>query len=394
MGRLLVAGGGIGGLAAALALSRKGFEVSLFERASALSEVGAGLQLSPNAARILRELGVEACLDPVLGRPEALVIRSSGGRVILEMPLGDAAERRWGAPSWVAHRGDLLAALADAARAEPNITLTLGARVTACAESDGAISATIVRGDGTHAREDGDILIAADGVHSTLRRQFLGDGPARYTGRCAFRAMIPIDEVPGALRRNATGLWLGPRGHLVHYPLRGGAIVNLVAVAADRRSPEEGWDHAAGREEVLERFADFSEDARALLGVPQTWRRWALFDRAPEQRWPAGRTILLGDAAHPMPPFLAQGASMAIEDAAVLARCLGEADVPRALERYRAARLPRVARVQREAARNAIAFHLPGPFALARDLAMRVIGAEGFAARYDWLYGWRDSQGR
>jgi salicylate hydroxylase len=385
---ILVAGAGIGGLAAALALARRGFDVRVFERASALSEVGAGLQLSPNAARILRGLGVDAFLDPALGRPEALVVHGASGKVLVEMPLGDAAEQRWGAPSWVAHRADLQAALFDAVSVAPNVVVTLGARATDCTETDDAVSLHVTSDDDAPSNESGALLVAADGVHSSLRRKLLGDGPPTYTGLTAFRAVVPVDAVPGALRRNVTGLWMGPGAHLVHYPLRGGALVNIVAIALDPRPNETALDASAGRDEVARHFAGFGDSARALIGVPESYRRWPLYDRPPEERWPDGRIALLGDAAHPMPPFLAQGAAMSIEDAAVLARCLGEVPVAEALARYRAERLPRVARVQREAARNSLVFHLSGPFALARDMALRLMGADGFAARYDWLYGW------
>ena len=382
---LLIAGAGIGGLTAALALARRGFAVHLFEREAALSETGAGLQLSPNAARILQDLGLEERLGPALGRPEALLVRAgSSGRVLVEMPLGEAAERRWGAPSWVAHRADLQAALIAAVEAEPTVTLELGVAALGCAQSGEAVSLSL----GGREAATGALLVAADGVHSALRRQLTGEGAPAQSGLSAFRALMPADALPGALRRNVTGLWLGRNAHLVHYPLRGGTLVNLVAIGPDAlpAAPDAG----ASREEVLGRFAGWAEPARTLISLPQAWRRWPLFVRPPERHWPDGRIVLLGDAAHAMPPFLAQGAAMAIEDAAVLARCLGEDDVPAALGRYRAERLPRVAKVQRAAARNATAFHLPAPFSVARDLALRAMGGDGLARRYDWLYGWRD----
>jgi len=385
---ILVAGGGIAGLTAALALARRGHAVRLFERAEAFSEVGAGLQLSPNAARHLIALGVDARLDPHLGKPDALVVRAGAtGAVLVEMPLGDVAERRWGAPFWVAHRADLQAALVEAARDEPSVEIVMGASVEDVAETPGEVTVRIVTGAG-EATVTGAALVAADGLWSRIRLKLAGDVPPHYSGRAAFRATIPVDGVPGALRRNATGLWLGPGAHLVHYPLRGGALVNLVAIVSDTRA-DTGWEARATREEVIARYDGWHDLARALIALPAVWTRWALFDRAPDAVWPGERIVPVGDAAHPMVPFLAQGASMAIEDAALLARGLGDPgrDVPAAIGRFKAARAPRVARVQREARANGDIFHWSGPLAFARDSAIRLLGAEGMARRYDWLYG-------
>jgi salicylate hydroxylase len=388
--RVLVAGGGIAGLAAALALGKAGCEVRVFERAPELGEVGAGLQLSPNAARILRRWGLDAALDPALGRPEALVVRAAAtGRVLVEMPLGDVAERRWGAPTWVAHRADLHAALLDAARAEPSVRVEPAA---AAADAGQTLDeATLTLADGRTA--SGDVVVAADGVRSTLRRARLDDGPARFAGRIAYRALVPVDAVPTMLRRNATGLWLGPGAHLVHYPVRGGAFVNVVAIAA-ADAPIEGWSAPVSSADVRACFAAWNDLALELLTAPRAWTAWSLADRDPSPRnFLSGRLVAVGDAAHPMLPFLAQGAAAAIEDAAVLARHLSESgdDPTAALARFRAARAPRAARIQREARRNDAIFHLGGPLAAARDLALSLMPPTAMMARYDWLYGWRDA---
>jgi salicylate hydroxylase len=370
-------------------LARAGRDVRVFERAATFSEVGAGLQLSPNVSRIARGLGLDAILDPVLGKPEALVVRRAAtAAVIIEMPLGDVAERRWGAPTWVAHRADLQAALLEALRGESGAQIETATTVLGFAETASNIRVRLSSPSGDHQAE-GQLLIAADGVRSNIRAQWIGASPARYSGFTAFRATVAIDLVPLLLRRNATGLWLGPGAHLVHYPLRGGALVNIVAIVADARAGE-GWDAAAQPDEVMSHFADWAEPARELVAQPASWARWALYDRSPDPTWPSsGRVTLLGDAAHPMLPFLAQGAAMAIEDAAVLTRCLSDPrhDVAGALARYRAERAPRVGRVQTEARRNGEIFHLSGPLALVRDAGLAVIGPGGLMARYDWLYG-------
>lgn len=386
---ILIAGAGISGLSAALCLTRAGFDVHLIERAGTFDEVGAGLQLSPNASRILIRLGLDRLLDPLVGKPQSLTVRSArSGRILVDMPFGDEAERRWGAPMWVAHRADLQAALLTLVRQEPRLRLSPGSEVGTVAETATGVTA-VLRGG----RDDEDLstplFLAADGLWSGLRRQLEGGSAPRFAGRSAYRATVAIDGVPAPLRRNATGLWLGHHAHLVHYPLRGGSLVNIVAIIADDHPEENGVaDVKSG--EVRQRFDDFALPARELLALPAEWKRWPLYVRPPLRRWPGKRMLVIGDAAHPMVPFLAQGASMAIEDAWVLARCLSAgADIDSALICFKRERTARVSRVQREANRNGQIFHLGGVAALARDIALTALGPKGLAARYDWLYGFR-----
>jgi salicylate hydroxylase len=292
----------------------------------------------------------------------------------------------------VIHRADLQRALLEAVAAEPRIALTLGARVDGFTIDAGGVRAAISRGDARGPATDhhGSALIGADGLWSCLRA-LLGDGTApRFAGRCAFRAVVPAAQLGGA--DPVVNLWIGPNGHLVHYPVRAGAAVNIVAVAADRwQSP--AWSTGATRDDVLERFPApaWTPAARQVLAAPDRWQKWALHDRAPSTPWGRGPVTLLGDAAHPMLPFLAQGAAMAIEDAAVLARELARSpgDRPAALRSYEAARQPRTARVQAAARSNDFRYHLGQPAVFVRDLMLRLLGGERLLAQYDWIYRWR-----
>lgn len=388
--RIIIAGAGIGGLTAALTLARAGFRVDVFERAARVSEFGAGLQISPNASRLLIGLGLEHRLEHLIGRPLSLVVRSGpSAEVLVDMPLGEAAVRRWGAPTWVVHRGDLQAALAGAAAEDPDIAIHTGHTIEGAVEHQRGLSVLVAGPKGVEELEAA-ALIAADGVRSKLRALVTGPSALRFTGKAAWRAVVPVEAVPQPLAGQRTGLWLGPAAHLVHYPLRNGTVVNIVAITRLDQGFED-WAAPGRAEEVQAAFAGFAPLARSLIACPTSWTRWALFDRNPSARYAAGRIALLGDAAHPMLPFLAQGASMAIEDAHVLARTLSETpnDVPAALERYSKARAPRAGRVQREARFNDTVFHFGFPAAIARDMGLRVMGGDGMMQRYDWLYGWK-----
>jgi salicylate hydroxylase len=391
---ILIAGAGIGGLTAALALARRGLRVTLFDQVEKLEEAGAGIQLAPNATRILIALGLAERLEPAIVQPSAIRLRSgSSGREIAAMPLDAAMLGRYGAPYWVIHRADLHKALTEAVAAEQKITLTLGATVGNFTIDAVGVRAT-VRHSASRAEADygGTALIGADGLWSRLRA-LLGDGTApRFAGRGAFRAIIPAAQLSPQDCEPIVNMWMGPNGHLVHYPVRAGASVNMVAVCGDRwQSP--AWNVGAGRDEVLERFpaTAWAPAVRRLLAAPERWQKWALYDREPSTWWGRGPVTLLGDAAHPMLPFLAQGASMAIEDASILARefARSPADHDAALRNYETARRPRTARVQRASRRADFPFHLRQPAAFVRDAALRALGGERLLAQYDWIYRWR-----
>lgn len=373
-------GGGIGGLAAAIALRRTGLAVSVLEQAPAFEEVGAGLQLSPNATRVLRSLGVLPALEAVAVAPEALEIRDGqSGRPIASCPYGPATAR-YGAPFLVAHRADLLRVLAQAADAA-GCRFELGARIEGVEISDAAAVAVASR-EGQALVVEGDLLVGADGVRSVVRAQLGGSAAPVFAGRLAYRATVPAR----ATSHPAVRLYLGPDAHLVTYPVRGGESVNIVAVVKTDR-PVARWSEPGDASSVHAAFSGWADDVRALLAGVTEFRCWGLYDLDPLPRWGAGRATLLGDAAHAMLPFLAQGAAQAIEDAGALAQALTSgASVDAALRGYETARRPRTARIQREARTSGVIYHLSGPARLARDAFIGLTGNH-LLERYDWLYG-------
>jgi salicylate hydroxylase len=389
---VIVAGAGIAGLTAALALARNGFRIIVLEQAERLEETGAGIQLSPNATRTLINLGLGERLRPHVVAPEALRVISAGsGREIVRMPLGAAAEKRYGAPYWSIHRGDLQAALADAAFAHVDISVKLGMRMEDFATHSQGIAVS-VRGTAGMWHENGLALIAADGLWSRARQRFgVRDAP-RFAGRTAWRALVPAKDVAPEFREPWVHLWLGRGAHLVHYPVKAGRVINIVAIVDDTWNAA-GWSEPARRVDLLPRFParHWAPQARALLGQPEAWLKWALYDRRPLSNASKEAVALIGDAAHPMMPYLAQGAAMAIEDAAVAAQCLAQMpdDPAQAMTTYWAVRRARTRKVQRLAARNGERYHLFGLQGLLRNTAMRMLGGTRLLHHYDWLYDWR-----
>jgi salicylate hydroxylase len=390
----LIAGGGIGGLAAALAASRAGWEVRLFERAAAFSEVGAGIQLGPNVVRVLHGWGLADALAAVAAFPERLQVRSAAsGRLLGELPLGGAMVQRYGAPYATVHRADLQALLLRAVQQHTGATLHLERSLRLFRQNAQAV---MVQADGGPDIEC-DALIGADGVWSTTRQQLLGDGLPRRTGHLAFRAMAPQALLPQPLRSQQITVWLGPRMHVVQYPVHSGEWLNVVVIVqGEAREGEDPWNHSVSASDLddLNKVLGGSCSAlRDLLQALGGWQRWALHDRPPMQgahQHAVGRVALLGDAAHPMRPYLAQGAGMAIEDAAGLGQALAQAldpafEVPLVLQRYALNRWQRNARVQARAQRNGQIFHADGPLRWGRDTAIKLLGAR--LLDLPWLYG-------
>jgi 2-polyprenyl-6-methoxyphenol hydroxylase-like FAD-dependent oxidoreductase len=388
---VFIAGAGVGGLTAALAIAQRGFRVAVFDQAPRLEEVGAGIQLSPNASRILIALGLGEQLQRHAVAPAELrVMNARTARMLVRAPLGAVAEERYGAPYWVIHRGDLQAVLIEAVRANPDIALHLGTRVADFAlDADGV---TISARSSRPFKERGVALIAADGLWSNLRRRLGHRDEPRFARHTAWRALAPAEAVVPDLRAPAVNLWFGGHAHLVHYPVRGGSLINVVAIIRDDWR-EPGWSAPGERAEILARCPTgmWPTAARAILAAPRHWHKWALYDRAPLAHWGKGAVTLLGDAAHPMLPYLAQGAAMAIEDAAVLAQRLADTpdDPDGAMRRYERQRRARTARAQHAARRNGTVYHLDGAAALLRTLALIAMGGQRLLARYDWLYGWK-----
>ncbi len=390
--RVIIAGAGIGGLAAALALSQAGFAVVIYERADALEEFGAGLQLTPNATRILARLGVLESVRAVATSPNAIcAFRGLNDLALMRMPVEDA-ERRWGAPYLAIHRADLQRALAEAVCSRRNIEFCLGATVLDVVDRGDRIS-VVLKKRLAKIEDTADLLIGADGLRSSVRDRFgLGDAdkPA-FAGRVAFRATIELARLDSRLTTPEIWLGLGPHAHLVHYPLRAGSILNLVAIIeSDWRAAgvDHPWDGVADRPVLDRAFSGWTKRTRELLRAPDQWRAWPLYWRSPIASFSLGRVALLGDAAHPMAPFLAQGAAQAIEDAGALERIFSQnQDILDGTIAYSRDRVGRATRVQVEAQRQGRIYHLNGAMAHARDAVMKLLGAERLRARYDWLYG-------
>ncbi len=392
---IIVAGAGIGGLTASLALARAGFRVIVLEKAERLEEAGAGLQLSPNASRVLIELGLQPQLASRAITPDAISIMSarSGGE-IARLPLGDAAASDGAAPYWVMHRADLQAALAAKVNENPDIDLRLG-----CQFEDVVTHAkglTVVQRCGVaRLQEQAVVLVGADGIWSSVRHHFFPEVQPQFSGLIAWRGTLDSKSLPREYTSRRVQLWMGPNAHLVVYPISSARQINVVAVVPGTWN-RPGWSAPGDTAEIRGGFASrWPSMARMMVGAVDDWRKWALFTVPPGEEWTDGPVVLLGDAAHAMLPFAAQGAGMAIEDAAVLAKCLGQcvgenvAGIPAALKRYVRLRRPRVARVQRAAGKAGRTYHLGGPAAYMRDLAIRTMGAKRVLARQNWIYNWR-----
>lgn len=387
--RALIAGAGIGGLAAALALARQGARVTVFEARDDPGEAGAGLQLSANAVKALRFLGLEDAVAARASRPEAVELRLPGsGRLVSRVTLGAAHEKRFGAPYFHIHRADLYEVLAEAADAHADIQLMTGARVARVAHAKGAVSVELEGG----ATTDGDLLIGADGVRSTVREGVAGKDEPVFTSMMAWRALAPI--APGEVVPPVATVWMGRGRHLVAYPLPHRGVVNMIGVVEKTDWREESWVSPGAAAEMRAAFGGWHKSLDAWLERLETPLRWALYERHPLSVWSAGRVALLGDACHAMPPFLAQGAAMALEDAVVLARRIAAMpdDLTRALRDYGEARNERTAKVQAASWANAWRFHLESGV-----LRLCVYGALGLASRiaprqpermFDWIYGY------
>jgi 2-polyprenyl-6-methoxyphenol hydroxylase-like FAD-dependent oxidoreductase/protocatechuate 3,4-dioxygenase beta subunit len=381
--RVAIVGAGIGGVAAAAFLRHAGLPAVVYEQAAQLTEVGAGLVLAPNAVRLLRRLGV---MDKLLGRAVPLDVgwefrRWENGQVLSAEDLAGSCERLYGERTYTIHRADLLTAITSVLPAGAVHLQRHCAGVSV--RSDCAVLAFT---DGTSA--EADVVIGADGVHSTVRGAVTEPSPARYSGMCAFRALVPADRAPGFARRRAQTLWIGPGHHLVHYPISGGAAVNLFACAPAAGYTTESWSATATVDELLAEFTGWDHRLHHLVQQAGLPGRWALLDREPLSRWSRGPITLLGDAAHPMFPFFAQGAAQAIEDAAVLARCLAEdTHTPaRALRRYESLRIERTTRLQQVSHARAHINHLPdGPEQEARDQSLA--GQDPLIAS-GWIYAY------
>jgi salicylate hydroxylase len=389
---IVVAGAGIGGLTTALALAQRGFRVIVLERAAKLEEAGAGLQLSPNASRILIDLGLEPLLAPHMIVPDSISIMTARtGKEIGRVPLGEAAALRYGAPYWIVRRADLQSALLARVTGHPDIDLRLGAQFEDVAVYPKGV--TVVQRRGTARQQEQALaLIGADGVWSSVRHQIFPEAQPQFTGSIAWRGTVDATQLPRGFNTQRVQLWMGTNAHLVAYPMSGGKRINVVAIISGKWN-RPGWSEPGDVVEIANQFSAprWPIAARMMIGAVDGWRKWALFAVRDGGVWNKGPIALLGDASHAMLPFAAQGAGMAIEDAAVIAKCLesSPANPTAAFAEYARLRAPRVTRTQRTARKNGRTYHLGGPVGFARDQVIRVLGGSRLLSRQDWIYDWR-----
>src|SRR3954469_6220718 len=383
---ILIAGGGIGGLAAALALARQGFAVRVLEQAGEIGEIGAGIQLGPNAFSAFDALGVgERTRSQAVYTDRLAMMDAVDESEVASVPVGEAFRQRFGNPYAVSHRADVHLALHDAVRESGRIEVRTSTHVDRIVEENGGVR-VIDRG-GREYR--GAAVIGADGVKSTVRQQYVDD-PVRVSGHVVYRAVVDEGAFPADLKWNAPCVWVGPNCHLVHYPLRGGEQYNVV-VTFHSRKPEEWGVTEGSQSEVLSYFEGIRPKPRQLLSLPKSWKRWATADREPISRWSFGRVTLLGDAAHPMMQYLAQGACMALEDAVTLGEAVRASggDLDRAFQRYEAARVTRTARVVYGTREMGRVYHAQGVERLVRNELWKGRAPERFYDALEWLYGWK-----
>ena len=381
---IVIAGGGIGGLAAALALAKDGHAVTVLEQASAFGEIGAGIQLGPNIFRMFDTLGLTERINRVAFFPDGLGLRDvCTGEAVVRVALGDVARATFGFPYGVIYRADLHDVFLQACQAQPKVTLRTSAKVARFAQSADAVSVHLTSGEQLAGRA----LIGADGLWSAIREAVVGDGKPRVSGHVAYRAVLRREDVPPHLWSNDVTLWGGEKTHLVHYPLRRGELFNLVAVFHSNKY-DEGWNTFGDPAELTERFAGACPQVRELLGKIETWRMWVLCDREPVRNWTDRRVTLLGDAAHPMLQYLAQGAGQAIEDAVVLREALRSTrgDIATAFQKYQQARYLRTGRVQLTARFYGDIYHASGvQRELRNQLFQGGVESAGFAG-LKWMY--------
>ncbi len=385
--KILIAGAGIGGLTAALACLKQGFDVEVVEQAAELKEVGAGLQLSANGNRALYELGLGEALQRLSCEATGKEIRLwNSGETWKLFDLGAESVARYGYPYFTVYRPDLLGVLIDAVRAIKPDAIHLNARCTGFEQDAGGVTLLLEK---QGARMCGDALIGADGVHSRIRQGLFGADQPDFTGIMAWRGVIPMDRLPARMRRMAGTNWVGPGGHIVHYPLNAGRLMNFVGVRERSDWQVESWSVRGTTEEFRKDFAGWNEDIQLMIGAVDVPYKWALMTRAPLPQWTMGRVSLLGDACHSTLPFLAQGAVMAIEDGFILARALAaHHDAATALKHYEAARIERTTRIVEGAAANAKRFHNPelAHSAGARAYVEREWNQARVKERYEWLF--------
>ena len=380
---VLIAGAGLGGLTAAACLLQKGFKVSVFEQAPSLGEIGAGIQTSANAVKVLYSLGLRHALEAVAVRPQAFEFRRfNTAELMHRIPLGEQHERANGAPYFHLHRADLHELLAQKVQELSPTCITLNARVESFTEFDQAVSVRLA--DGTSVA--GDALIGADGIKSVIRLQVLGPTPVSYTGDIAWRAVVPVERLPEGIMETVSTVWCGPKKHAVMYYLRAGQLMNFVGLVEHDEPETESWTQKRPWEELKADYEGWHPTIQTVIDAvdKDSCYRYALNDRPPVSNWSTARVTLLGDAAHPTLPYLASGAAMAIEDAAVLARCLEADSVPAALAKYQRNRLDRTARVVNESIENRWIYRIEDENEMREAFRKKDMNK----SRAEWLYSY------
>jgi salicylate hydroxylase len=383
---VIIVGGGIGGMAAALALSTMGIRITLLEQSAEIGEIGAGIQLAPNAFAAMDALGVgENARRRAVFTERLIMMDAVDGKEVGTFPVGEDFRKRFGNPYAVIHRADIHLSIYEAVKESPLIEFVTSVRVADVI--DAGTHVTVIAADGR--RYAADAAIGCDGVKSVIRDRLIGD-EARVSGHVVYRAVVPVDEMPEDLRWNAPAVWAGPNNHLVHYPLRGGQQYNLVVTFHSRE--KETWGVREGsKEEVMSYFTDICDRPKRLLDKPTSWKRWSTADRDPVENWSRGRITLLGDAAHPMLQYLAQGACMAIEDAVTLGEAVKHCDfdLSAAFRLYQQSRVTRTARVVLSAREMGRIYHAKGVERHVRNSLWRGRSPERFYDALEWLYGWK-----
>jgi salicylate hydroxylase len=383
---VLVVGGGIGGMACALALRQAGFAVDVFEQSTEVGEIGAGLQLGPNGFAAMDALGVgERARGRAVFTDDLIMMDAIDGAEVARIPVREAFRQRFGNPYAVIHRADIHRAIYEEVELDPEIRVHTSARIVGVDLAADRVCLTDMQGT----RHEGAAVVGCDGVHSVVRERLIGDGH-RVSGHVVYRAVAPCADMPEDLRWNAAAIWVGPNCHLVHYPLRGGEQYNIV-VTFHSREPEQWGVREGSRDEVMSYFTEICDRPRQLLDRPTSWKRWSTADRDPVDRWGEGRATLLGDAAHPMLQYLAQGACIALEDAVTLREALRacERDIEPALRLYESKRIVRGARLIVSAREMGRIYHAKGVERLVRNSFFAGRTPERFYDTLEWLYGWR-----
>lgn len=384
---ILISGGGIAGLTAALALAQTGHRIEVLERSAKFESVGAGIQISPNAFRVLADLGLEGQLKTIATVPDSIQLKHAySGKQLAEIPLGPEATSKYGVPYLVIHRADLQDILVKACKEQPEIVLHMASETIDVAAHKNGVTA-LVRQPKRVNEMVGKALVVADGVGSRVRKEAMGLKPPVYSGTTAWRALVPIDAAKNGSSRENTHLWLGPDTHAVTYPVRSNRYLNVVAFTKQEFPDKSDWASVAL---LKAQFENWHEDFTALFKAKVRWSTWPVYETDSINPMMSGPVVAIGDAAHAMLPYAAQGAAMAIEDAVVLARQIGSHDqIELAFEAYQRERLPRIKRTMRLARSNGTIYHLKEPFSSCRDFALKFVSGSRLLDRQDWLYDWQ-----